>query len=394
MKVLHVIQTLSARFGGPVASLKALSQHQSHSGMDVTICTTNADYPKGYLPVATGKPVLERGVKIWFHQVLFQPLLVSPAFKNWMDHTIKAFNIVHVHGLYRFPVTYAARAARKAVVPHVITPHGALDPFLYTQSRYSVFIKRLYERLFDFPNMRHASAINYTTQEELLRTKFLNLRAPTAVVPNGIDWHQYDQLPQRGSFRDSIGVDMAAPLVLFLGRINFKKGLDLLIPAFSIASNTLPKARLAIVGPDNEGLGRDVRKWCSAHGIENRVSIIDHQNREQVRQTYVDADLYVLPSYTENFGLTVIEAMACRCPVVISNQVNIWPEVKQAGAGKVVNLEPQEISDAMLSILGNKHIAKCMGEAGRKLARSYAYEHVADQIKQMYETIISNGHHK
>jgi glycosyltransferase involved in cell wall biosynthesis len=394
MKVLHVIQTLSARYGGPVASLKALAQNQAHSGIDVTICTTNADYPKGYLPVATEEPVLEDDVTIWFHQVRFQPLLLSLALKKWIDNTVKEFDVVHIHGLYRFPVTYAAWAARKADVPYVITPHGALDPFLYAQSRYSVFMKRLYERLFDFPNIHNASAINYTTQEELERARFLGLKTPAVVIPSGIDWSEYAELPPRGDFRKSMGISQDAHLVLYLGRINFKKGLDLLIPAFSRVLESLPNARLILAGPDNEGYGRNIRGLCKEHGIETATRFVGHIDAEHVRQAYVDADVFVLSSYSENFGRTVVEAMACSCPVIISDKVNIWKEVKRAKAGIVTRLEVEEISRAILTILMSEQDTQSMGVSGRVLSRRrFAYDGIADRVKHMYEEISSGKWH-
>jgi glycosyltransferase involved in cell wall biosynthesis len=390
MRVLHVIQTLSARYGGPVASLKALTQYQVRSGLRVTICTTNADYPKGYLPVATDRPVLERGVTIWFHRVCFQPLLVSAALGRWLDHGIKDFDVVHIHGLYRFPVTYAAWAARKARVPYVITPHGALDPFLYRQSRHSVLLKRLYERLFDFPNIRNASAINYTTREELERARFLGLSPPAVVIPSGMDGSEYTVLPRRGSFRSAMGIPMETPLVLYLGRINFKKGLDLLIPAFSLVLESLPTAQLVLVGPDNEGYGRRIQGLCGKHGIASATRFVGYIDAERVRQAYVDADVFVLPSYSENFGRAVVEAMACGCPVIISDKVNLWREVKRANAGIVTRLDARDIARAILSVLNADPDTAGMGASGRDLARRrFAYDAIADRVQQMYADISS-----
>ena len=388
MKVLHVIQTLAPSYGGPVTFLKTLSHCQVRVGHQVTICTTNTDYPKGVLQVPSNKVVFDKGVAIWYHPVQFRPLLFSFQLRSWIRSSIKKFDIIHIHGLYRFPVTYACLLARKNGVAYIIRPHGSLDPFLYRQSRYSVLLKRLYERLFDFPSMKFASLIHYSTQEELERAKFLNFTVPGVVVPNGIDWNDFRKLPSKGGFRDRIHIDMGTPLILFLGRINFKKGLDLLVPAFSLVAKIIPGARLAIVGPDNEGFGRRVRRWCREHGIDNKVSVVDHLGADQVRQAYVDADVFVLPSYTENFGMAVVEAMACGCPVVISNQVNIWPEVKQSGAGIVVGMHINEIARAIIKIVTDRNLYRKMGCAGRRFVHSnYSYDHINNSITRMYETI-------
>jgi len=392
MKILHVIQNMSPRHGGPVTVLKALARAQALAGLDVALCTTNEDCPAGKMDVRNHAPVIEDGVTIWYHRVNFFPLVFSVTLAKWLKREIAGFDIVHIHGLYRFPVTYAAWRARRAGVAYVISPHGSLDPFLYKQSRYSLLLKRIYERLFDIPNLSHAAAIHYTAEEEAERTAFLGLRAKPVIVANGIDWEFYKNLPARGSFRKRLGLHDRTPLVLFLGRINFKKGLDLLVPAFSQVLQEYPGARLAIVGPDNEGYGFRVRWWCGEQGIADKVLFVDYMGPEEVKQAYVDADVFVLPSYTENFGMTVVEAMACGCPVVISDQVNIWREVQDAGAGFVVRLDPREIADAMCCVLADKESARAMGTRGRRAARErYAWPRIVEQLTQVYRGLIQEA---
>lgn len=318
-------------------------------------------------------------------------LLYSPTIGKWFQKYLKFFDIVHIHGLYRFPVTAAAWWARKAGVPYLISPHGSLDPFLYKQSRYNVFLKRAYEFFFDLPNLNHATAIHYTADEEAKRATFLRLRARPVVVPNGIDWESYRILPPRGNFRRRIMINNHEPLILFLGRINFKKGFDLLVPAFSHVTKNYPNARLAFVGPDNDGYGSKVQQWCSDQGIQEKVIFVDYLEPEKVKEAYVDADVFVLPSYTENFGLTVVEAMACGTPVIISNQVNIWREVQEAGAGIVVRLDSRALADAICMGLADKQEAKAMGARGRIAAENYAWPRIIKQLNQVYRELINEN---
>jgi glycosyltransferase involved in cell wall biosynthesis len=392
MRILHVIQNISPRYGGPTTVLKELARAQALAGLSVTLCTTNADYPAGKLEVPNHAPVIEDGVTIWYHRVNFFPLVFSATLAKWLKREIAGFDIVHIHGLYRFPMTYAAWRARRAGTPYVICPHGSLDPFLYKQSRYSLPLKRIYERLFDVPNLNHAAAIHYTAEEEAERTVFLELRTKPVIVPNGIDWESYKNLPAKGFFRMRLRLDDETPLVLFLGRINFKKGLDLLVPAFSQVLQQHPQARLAIVGPDNEGYRSKVRWWCGEQRITDKVFFVNHIGSEEVRQAYVDADVFVLPSYTENFGMTVVEAMACGCPAVISDQVNIWRRVQDVGAGFVVRLDPCEIADAICRVLADKELAGAMGTRGRKAAKErYAWPRIVEQLTQVYRELIEEA---
>jgi glycosyltransferase involved in cell wall biosynthesis len=382
MRILHVIQTLSPKYGGPVPVVLGLAQGQAERGYYVEIWT--ADDPQQSLHKANPK-CISFGNN-------FKPLLISSSFKRECDKRLDQFDIIHIHGLYRFPVTYAAWVARKKGIPHIIGPHGSLDPFLYGQSRFgrwAVPLKRTYERLFDFPNLNHASAIHYTAREEMERAAFLNLKAPGVIVPNGIPWEEYRTLPGKGSFRKRIGIDRDTPLVLFLGRINFTKGLDLLAPSFARVLRKVPDAVLAIVGPDNEGYLRKVKGWCRDFGIMDKVRFVDHLERKEVTEAYVDADVFVLPSYTENFGLTVVEAMACGCPVVLSDQVKIWREVVEEGAGLVVSLEPSRIAEALCTVLTDKAKARAMGANGRRAAKErYDWNAIVDELIRVYQEIL------
>ncbi len=333
MRILHVVQAMSRKFGGVQAVLHGLARNQIEAGLNVEVATTNIDAPRGLLDVPTDRAVSVNSVPIHYFPIQFRPILFSWQLQDYFKNQLCSFDLVHIHGLYRFPMTYAAWLARKTGMPYIISPHGSLDPFLYKQSRFGKWalpLKRLYERLFDIPNLNHASAIHYTAKEEMERTAFLKLRAPAVIIPNGIEWQQYDLLPQPGGFRGRIGLEAQIPLVLFVGRLHPVKGLDLLIPAFAAIRQRFPEAKLALVGPENDDYGKRVRTWVRERRLGDAVEFVGHLEGTTLTQAYVDADVFVLPSYTENFGMTIVEAMACGCPVVISDQVKIWREVQDA----------------------------------------------------------------
>ena len=324
-------------------------------------------------------------MELWYHTVDFLPLLYSGSMKRWLRAHIRDFDVVHIHGLYRFGPSYAARLARRWRVPYLIQPHGALDLYLYERSTRSLLLKRVYERFLDFPNLDGAAGIVSTSVEERRRIGELGFKAPGVIVPNGLDLGEYGDRPERGGFRRKVGIADDVPLVLFLGRLNFKKGLDVLIPAFAKLSQQFPAARLAIVGPDNEGYDDKVEAWCRESGVEEQIIRVDYLELDGVRQAYVDADVFVLSSYTENFGLTVIEAMACECPVVVSDQVNICTEVRDAAAGIVTGLDPAEVAEAMARVLGDASLATEMGRAGRRLVEQrFDWEPLTLQLDEVY----------
>jgi glycosyltransferase involved in cell wall biosynthesis len=177
--------------------------------------------------------------------------------------------------------------------------------------------------------------------------------------------------------------------LLFLGRINFKKGLDLLVPAFALVALKYPGARLAVVGPDNEGFVSKVRRWCVEKGIKDKVFFMDYLGFEKVKEAYVDADVFILPSYTENFGMTVVAAMACGCPVIISDQVNIWREVQETGAGVVARLNPHALAKSLCRVLDDIGAAQDIGARGRAVAeKRFAWPPIVDQMTQVYRGLI------
>lgn len=391
MRILHVLECLSPRFGGPVSMLKALACAQANAGHQVTVCTTNRDHPSGTLRPA-GKDVICDGVvEVHYFPVQVNALKISLHLARFLNTHIADFDIVHVHGLYRFPSTYAAWRARKLGVPYVVCPHGSLAPYLHRRSSRSVSLKRLYECWFDLPNLHGAGAVHYTTEEERRGAAFLHLRAPSFVVPNGIDWARFASLPARGAFRAARGLG-DAPVALFLGRLHESKGLDLLIPAFASVRRTVPDACLVLVGPDNDDYGRQVRMWVHERGLDASVLFGGFLDGADVLRAYVDADVFVSPSYTESFGMTVVEAMACALPVVISDQVNIHHEIAAAGAGIVTPCAVEAVAIALSTLLRDRALATAMGSTGRRVAlEQYTWPPIVQALTREYESVIAHA---
>lgn len=393
LRILHVASTLAPAYGGPTQVLKDLSQAQVAAGHSVSICTTDRDYPtNNCLPADYFREAFPGPVTMHSFGVVYDPLLVSLGMKAWLQACIEKYDIVHIHGLYRFPVTFAASLARKRQIPYVIIPHGALDPYLFARSsQRKLAFKRLYERFFDLPNLNAAGAIHYTAIEERERTSFLQFNAPSFVVPNGLDWSRYQALPDRGWLRARLGFS-DQPLVLFLGRLHFKKGLDLLIPAFAALRRQIPDVQLVIAGPDNDDYGKQVRGWVQEHALNSSVHFIGALASDDTLKAYVDANVFVLPSYTENFGMTVIESMACGLPVVISDQVNIHAEVSSASAGIVTRCDVDEISSALYALLIDAKRRNQMGLAGRRLVEDkYTWPPIVDQLTREYQAVIARN---
>lgn len=390
MKILHVIAGLAPQGGGPHKAAPELCRALACKGHKVTIFTTNAD-GKGILNVPTDRPVLWKGVAIRYFPVSWPRRWVfSLPLARALKKNIRAFDIIHVHSLYLFHTFITAHYCRQHGVTYLICPHGTLDPFLRRKSRWK---KAIYNFFIEKRNLDHAAAIHYTSQEEMSLAHYdLKIRAPGVVVPLGLELEEYAALPSRGSFRSQFPEIGDKFLILFLGRINFKKGLDILVRAYEIIARQRKDVHLVIAGPDNEGYGRKVRKWLTEEGVLERVTVTGMILGKTKLAALRDADVFVLPSYTENFGVAVVEAMACGLPVVISNKVNIWNEVTGAEAGVVVNCKPNELAEALLELLDDPEYRKSLGKNGKKLVSAkFTWDKVAERMIKVYENILGKA---
>ena len=293
-------------------------------------------------------------------------------------------DVVHLHSLYLFHTWITARLCRRYGVPYLLRPHGTLDPFLWRRHRAR---KAVLEALFQNRVLREAAAIHYTAEEEMRLAAPYAQGAPGVVVPNGLDLAQYAELPPPGSFRARYPEIGRRRIVLFLSRLNFKKGLDVLIPAFARAARRHDDLHLVIAGPDDGQLAA-AQGWVAAQGIGGRTSFVGMLDHAGKLGCFRDASMFVLPSYSENFGIAIVEAMACGVPVAISDRVNIWREIEAAGAGFVAPPTVEDVARQIDRLAGDAAAAAAMGERGRQLvAEKFAWATIARQLETVYRTL-------
>jgi glycosyltransferase involved in cell wall biosynthesis len=362
-------------------------------GHQVSIYTTNQDGP-GILPVPTDRPVWREGVAVRFFPI--QPPRywgTSWPLARALRQEIKAVDLVHVHNLYLFHDLMAGYYCRILRVPYLIQPHGSLDPFIHRRHRGR---KRFMEWGFQNRTIREASAILFTTAEERELAAPFTFGTPGLVVPLGIDLDEFAAMPEPGSFRRRHPEIGDQPIILFFGRINFKKGLDILAKAFGVVARQRRDVHLVIAGPDNDGWGARVRTWLEEAGVLGRTTFTGMLLGPDKLAVLQDAAMFLLPSYSENFGLAVIEAMAAGLPVIISDRVNIWREVAAAGAGRVIPCEVPALADQITDLLAHPEAAAQMGRQGRTLvAERFQWPRIGRSLAEAYGRIIAeHGRHQ
>ncbi|MBI3506773.1 MAG: glycosyltransferase [Proteobacteria bacterium] len=347
-------------------------------GHSVAIYTTDRDMTPAERAAPPPADGVERHVFAQGFPALFA---TSRDLAHALDEAIPQADIVHIHSLYLFHVWYAARVCRRHGVPYILRPHGTLDPFLWKRHRVR---KKLLELAFQDRVIAGAAALHYTAEEEMRLAAPYVHGAKGVVVPNGLDMAEFAILPPKGAFIAAHPELAGTKPVLFLSRINFKKGLDVLIPAFAKALAAEPALRLVIAGPDDgykataEGFARDA-------GVADRIVWTGMLAGEAKRAAFVDCALFALPSWSENFGIAIVEAMACGAPVVISDRVNIWREIAGAGAGLVSPPETDSVAAHILLLAADTNRAARMGSAGRKLVESrYDWGRIAVDLERVY----------
>jgi len=342
--------------------LTGLSKALTAQGLDVTVAATWQE--------TTGFPVADdlraNGVKVRHIGQATGKLSRHPQLAAITDELVGGADIVHIHALWEEIQHCAARSAQRRGIPYVITPHGMLDP--WNMSR-GWLTKRLYLALRLRRNLNRAAALHFATDLERQAVGRLGLTAPCLVEPFGLDLREFAALPPTGTFRGHYPLLAGRPLIVFLGRIHAGKGLELLIPAMA---HVLPaQSALVVVGPDGDGYRAVAEAMVKRHRLQDRVVFTGMLHGPDRIAALADADLAAQPSYHENFGISVAEALAAGTPVVVSDQVYLHTLITRAGVGGVVRTSVPELAAELSRWLGNSSLR----QAAAKAARAFAFEH-------------------
>jgi glycosyltransferase involved in cell wall biosynthesis len=377
LRILHVVPTYwpAVRYGGPIRSVHGLAVAQRCLGHDVHVYTTSMDGP-GDLAVPLNTAVNVDGVQVWYFRVpRFRRLHVAPGLARQLRREITGFDVVHLHSVFLWPTWKAARAAEQAGVPYIVAPRGMLVRKIIR--RRSRWLKLAWLALIERHTLEHAARLHVTALGEAdeLRAQHFG-RTPIVTIPNGVTFPQSPQSLDQGPFKG-----LPRRYALFLSRISWKKGLDRLIRAWQ----TVPDLPLVIVGNDDEGYQHRLEALVRELGLAASVLFAGPASDEHKWALYTQAELFVLPSYSENFGIVVAEAMAMGCPVIVTPDVGASELVAQAGAGLITSGEPEQLAATVRRLLADPGARRAQGQAGREFARTQlSWEGIARRTCEMY----------
>jgi glycosyltransferase involved in cell wall biosynthesis len=384
MRILHVVPTYlpAVRYGGPIFAVHGLCRALAARGHEMHVFTTNVDGAGSTAtPVAT--PVDLDGVQVrYFPCPLLRRLYWSPTLGEAVREEIGKFRLVHLHSVFLWPTWAAARAARSNGIPYVLSPRGMLVKDLI--ARRSRLAKSAWIRLIERANVQQAAALHLTSQLEGTELAYFGWRLPhVAIIPNAMD---EPLSPNVKIAADVEAITRERPLVLFLGRLSWKKGLDRLLQAFAHTQS----GTLAIVGTDDENFAPKLLKLVADLQLSDRVRILPRTVvGSEKEHLFAAARLFVLPSYSENFGNTVLEAMRRGVPVVVTPEVGAAEIVRTSGGGFVVAGDLEPLSSAIRVLTADVVLARSMGQAGQQHAVAhFSWDYIAAQMEDLYYRVV------
>ena len=378
LRLIHTVASLRSDHGGPARSISSLCSHLSARDAVVDLVTLA---PRS----SEGPPVLPAtGVKLHFvAERNSWPQLLSPrsGFERELAKLIAHARsesgvrpIIHDHGLWLPTNHIAARCARRHGVDRIVSPRGMLSAWALD---YRGWKKRIASRLYQRADLKSAVVIHATSEQEARDIQALDLRRPIAVVPNGVEMAPV-------AIRNS----RAHRTALFLSRLHPVKGVLYLLEGWARVQP--PGWRLVVAGPDDGGHGRDARELALRLGLNDSVSFVGPVQNENKWQLYQSADLFVLPTFSENFGIVIAEALSSGIPVITTRGAP-WAILEQARCGWWIDVGVDSLVATLREATGmGAEKLHEMGRLGRELVRrEFAWDSVASRMMALYEWISS-----
>ncbi len=359
MKILHVLNSIEPSSGGPPMSSSNLAAAQAGHKHDVMIATASA--PEQWQQVKHCFCDIDH-----FSKVTVCPI-GSSLFKSWsaMSGLIAKSDIVHVHGIWSPLLLITALLAIRHKTKLVVAPRGMLDPWSLSQKSLK---KRLALELIWKRALNRATFLHALNSDEMKLIAPLKLECPIKIFPNGVSTGQDikpEQMPSVFRENQTLTKD---PFILFMGRVHFKKGVDLLIPAFKKLLQKNLNVNLVIAGPDDGHL-KEMENLAQRENVQGKIFFIGPAYGPEKRWLYKNATLFCLPSRQEGFSMSITEALSYGLPVVITDACH-FPEVEYAGAGKIVPIDIDNIATALFDAMQDSK----WRDGAKKAAQALVYE--------------------
>ncbi len=376
---IEVVSHLDPRYGGLSAVVPPLSAGVGYTGRKIAIAAFCAPGEKFYPPEFAPE-------QISFWPSSRKAWMLNARLRSAFEQRVRNADGLHVHGLWEQSTTSAARLARRLGKPYVLSAHGMLEPWALSQKRLE---KMFYAHLLERANVNGAGCLHALTLAEAKQYRAFGAKGPIAIIPNGVTIPQ-DATPDHllEQFPDLVG----RRIVLYLGRLHEKKGLDLLLKAWKEVASIYPDAHLVLAGPDSNGTRTRLVVEVIRSGLRRSVLFTGMLNAQSKWSALAAATGFVLPSHSEGLSVGVLEAMGMGVPIIVTKGCNM-PEVAEYGAGWIIPSGQASLAESLYSMLGNSTAANhTMGSRGAALVSNrYAWPVVARQMAEVYAWLEGSG---
>lgn len=391
MRILYISSYYKPAYvyGGPAKSIAAMCEALARLAAQVTVLTTNADGDKA-LDVPLEQPLDVNGVTVHYYPTAGgfpRSFFYSPALARACEGMIREHDIAVIEAFFTHPTGPAVKACRKWNKPYIIPQRGQLLPWALKQKPLK---KQIYMALAGRYYLNHAAGLLCSDPVELEAMQTHRLKAPLFVIPNGIETGKWTNLPPRGALRRQLEIPETAPLLLMLGRLHRVKNPELAVETLGLLQRE--DVHLVFAGPDEEGYQPGLQARASALGCAGRLHFTGLLSGASLLEAMSDADLFLMPSRMESFGLAAVEAMACGLPVLCSENVPVGKWADAAGAGRQVQATPGAFAEACDEMLGDVTALREMGKRARALvSQRFDIDIVAGQMLAQCQAILTQG---
>ncbi|WP_392407236.1 hormogonium polysaccharide biosynthesis glycosyltransferase HpsP [Chlorogloeopsis fritschii] len=388
MRILQIVPSISLIYGGPSQMVLGLAPALAREGVEVTILTTNSNGDCGQksLDVPLNTPIKQDGYEIiYFRSAPFRRYKFSLDLLKWLNFHAHKFDLAHIHALFSPVSSVAAAICRHQKLPYILRPLGTLDPADIRKKRQ---LKKFYALMLESANIARAAAMHFTSIQEAKISERFGVATRDLVIPLGVIPSQEDG---ESTLRQQWSIPVDVPLVLFMSRIDPKKGLNLLIPALEklLAAGLNFHFVLAGTNPQDPDYEEKIKSQIYNSCLRSHTTITGFVTGELKSALLQAADIFVLPSYYENFGIAVAEAMAAGTPVIISDQVHICQEVHESESGWVSKLEVPTLTELLRIALQNPYECQRRGLRAKEYAlQHYSWDAIARQMIEAYKNIL------
>jgi glycosyltransferase involved in cell wall biosynthesis len=383
VKVLHVIPSVAPSYGGPAYAIREMERSLSALGAEVTTVTTNDDSPAEKFSGQCGVRIAtEHATRVYF-SIQSNFYRVSLGMAGWLNRNLRQYDIVHAHALFCFPPIVAAYIARQKRIPYILRPLGVLADYGMSQRRAT--LKNISVALIERNLLQSAAAVHFTSHEELAEAAKLGIAYRGVVLPLGIS-------AIKPANRVSKSLKCGKARLLFLSRLDPKKNLEALIGAVGLLRSDYPGMELIVAGRGDPRYVGHLKEVAKKAGVSDLMRWLGHIEDGEKAEQLSCATVFILPSFSENFGVAAVEALANGLPCVVAAGVAISSAIEKAGAGVVTGTDAASVAEGLRCVLRDPQVYQRMCKAAAELARrEFSSDVMGSRLLGLYTAIIGGN---